>query len=284
MKNSLSDSINTHAFPKLFFLFPSLLRLYHKVVFVSTLRNWYCARGIKKILKSAAGNFTLLDAGCGAGDYLIPAAKKHPSASFTGIDRAESNISVCNNYIVKKQINNCSFLNDDIDNLNSRPQFNYILCLTVLQYLDDDEAVLNRFYNALLPDGKLLLYVPVNYKSYFRFYEKFRNNRDKNSYDAVQGIKRKYKDNEILEKLSGANFKIVKSEFTYGTPGKMAFEIHSYFLHLIQSVSLIFVPLILLFYIPLIFPFTVLLNLADYFSGQKTGNGLLILAQKNPQN
>lgn len=280
MKNKLSSSINSHSFPKIFFLFPFFLRLYHKAVYFTTLRNWYCKSAINKALPLNNTKFSLLDAGCGAGDYLIPLAKKFPNSILTGIDHAKSNIDVSRNYTEKKRITNCLFINDDLERVNLNSKFDVVICITVLQYIENDFDLLVKFNSLLTPGGKLLLYSPVNYISFFSFYKKLQANAKAANYDQIHGIKRRYTERVICDKIIKAGFKISSKKFSYGTFGKIAFEVHSVFLSLIQSISILLVPLVAVVYFLSVFPAVLLLNIIDYLMENITGNGIFITAIK----
>jgi len=282
MSARLSDSINTHSFPGIFFAFPLLLRFYHFVVFITTLRNWYCYKKIRDAVGMADKNFTLLDAGCGAGDYIIPLARKFPFASFAGVDKAEGNIQVLLNFVKKRNAGNCSFVNANIESLTGTECYDFILCITVLQYIKYDEEALKSFYRMLKPGGKIFLYSPVNYKRFFSFSDVKNSFCVKRNYDYVQQIERLYSAEELLKKVTDAGFNISSVEYAYGLFGMIAFEIHSAFLLLIKSTGFLFAPFIAMIYLPVVFPVTLIFYLIDYFSNNKTGNGTLISAEKNP--
>jgi ubiquinone/menaquinone biosynthesis C-methylase UbiE len=282
MSARLSDSINTHSFPRVFFTFPLLLRFYHFVVFITTLRNWYCYKTIRRAIGKVNKNFTLLDAGCGAGDYIIPLARKFPSASFTGVDKAEGNIHTLLNFVKKRKTGNCSFVNANIESLTSTECYDFLLCITVMQYIKYDEEALKSFYSLLKPGGKIFLYSPVNYKRFFSFSAVRNPFCVKRNYDYVQQIERLYSAEELIKKVTDAGFNIASVEYAYGLFGMIAFEIHSAFLLLIKSTGFLFAPIIAMIYLPVVFPVTLIFNLIDYFSDNKTGNGTLISAEKNP--
>lgn len=280
MKNKLSSSINSHSFPKIFFLFPFLLRLYHKAVYFSTLRNWYCNSEIKKALPPTDSKFSLLDAGCGAGDYLIPLSEKFPNSLFTGIDQAKSNIDISRNFAYKKRINNCMLIHDDLERITLTSKFDIVICITVLHYIENDFDLLIKFNSLLTSGGKLLLYSPVNYISFFSFYKKLQAKAKATNYDQIRGIKRRYTEKEICEKIIQAGFKISSKKLSYGTFGRIAFEVHTVFLSLIQSISVLLVPFVAVVYFLSVFPAVLLLNIIDYLKENVTGNGIFITAIK----
>ena len=70
-----------------------------------------------------------------------------------------------------------------------------IICLNVLEHIQEDEEALSYMYNTLVKDGKLLLLVPA-FKCLF------------GGVDLLVGHCRRYQKKELREKLTRAGFKI----------------------------------------------------------------------------
>ncbi|MFO7447554.1 MAG: hypothetical protein R6W90_14380, partial [Ignavibacteriaceae bacterium] len=92
MMFNIASMINSHSYPGIYYRFPVLLRVHHFIANVTTLRNWYVKPVVSRILKTLPVSFKLYDAGCGAGDIIIPFLSKYPSSFFTGADKIYDNI------------------------------------------------------------------------------------------------------------------------------------------------------------------------------------------------
>ena len=108
---------------------------------------------------------SLLDIGCGTGDFLQVAKTNH--WDVFGIEPNEQARSIAN-----KKTNNVVF---DIDELSKfeASSFNVITLWHVLEHLPNLEEQISIFKKLLKPDGVLIIAVP-NYKSYdARYYKNF---------------------------------------------------------------------------------------------------------------
>ena len=77
-------------------------------------------------------------------------------------------------------------------------QIDTILCSNVLEHLDDDEAVLGRFRESLVPGGHCVIVVPAGRWLYCGM-------------DRELGHRRRYTRQELLEKMAAAGFDVVFS-------------------------------------------------------------------------
>jgi SAM-dependent methyltransferase len=85
------------------------------------------------------------------------------------------------------------------DPLGAR-RFESILCLNVLEHLQDDDAMLRRFHDHLEPGGRLMLLVPAHRALY-------------GAVDEVVGHHRRYSRPELKEKLEEAGFLVTRLRY-----------------------------------------------------------------------
>lgn len=242
------------------------------------LRRWYVLKSLRSLLRQSKKLNYVLDAGFGEGQFLFPAALKHKSVQFMGVDRLADNIAFGNKLINHLHIKNCSLIQSSLESLQVSTPVDVILCVGVLQYTDDDVLVLQKLHDALNTDGTLLLYVPINQTIYTRFYQYLQQKFT--HYDEVQQKKQQYTTHSITQKLNQAQFNITYTALTNDKYGALAHELYNSFLLLIFNTNLlssILFTAVLLF----IYPIILGLMIIDYFSNNKKGNGILILAQKN---
>ena len=130
---------------------------YHKVRAISLKRK------LKLINSFQSESKTLLDIGCGTGDFLETALKDH--WNITGIEPNESARQIANS-----KTHNSVFETEELSKL--KPQsFDVITLWHVLEHLPDLENHTALFKSLLKPNGTLVIAVP-NYKSYDADYYK----------------------------------------------------------------------------------------------------------------
>src|SRR6266540_2072355 len=83
-----------------------------------------------------------------------------------------------------------------------------VMCLNVLEHIEDDEAVLRRFHDALSPRGRVLLIVPAMRMLY-------------GTIDETIGHFRRYERDELSAKLRRAGFQVEEARYInlIGVPG-----------------------------------------------------------------
>ncbi len=102
----------------------------------------------------------LLDAGCGTGVNIL---RLHSQVrSIVGIDYASGSVERCRKRLQALGVNNVSLFVAGISEIPfASGSFDKILCLSVLQYIDDGEVrkTLREFARLLSPGGEVILHV-----------------------------------------------------------------------------------------------------------------------------
>jgi SAM-dependent methyltransferase len=145
---------------------PSLSEVYLKI-FGIPLAKYFRFINTQKILKPInLNNKKILDAGCGIGDFSLYLAGK--GAITIGIDMDEKKIFFANQVAKEYQLN-AMFLSRELVNEVSDTEESYdgILCLAVLEHIENDVDLLMDFQRILKPNGFLLLDVPSKYRRTF---------------------------------------------------------------------------------------------------------------------
>ncbi len=105
-------------------------------------------------------NETLLDAGCGTGINIV---RLHSRVrSVIGIDYTEGSVERCRRRVQKQNIENAQLYVGSISEIPLPDRsVDKIICLSVLQYLDDNEVrqVLRQFARVLVSGGAVILHV-----------------------------------------------------------------------------------------------------------------------------
>lgn len=262
-----------YQYPSFVRKFPSLVKLVYGLNYLTQLRKWYVVREWKSVLSSLPAPFTVVDFGCGEGQYIVPLTRKFTSSTFIGADYHPPSVELMGLFAIPNLSG--KLINLESDHLKEEADIG--LCVGVLQYIDKDDIALENMYKSLGDNGQLLLYVPINGKFITRLYtiifQKFEQ------YESVNNRKRVYTEKEIIQKTETAGFAIRKKIYTYGTAGKLSHELLNSCTTLIVSGNYL-LKIIAGICVILFYPVVLLLMVVDYFSNKFDGNGVLLILKK----
>jgi 2-polyprenyl-3-methyl-5-hydroxy-6-metoxy-1,4-benzoquinol methylase len=116
---------------------------------------------LARMLPATAGR--ALDVGCGTGIFSQYLA--HKGWNVTGIDASSEMIEEARNYELRianyELRGKIDFQNYALESFDEVPNsFDLILSLSMLEYVEDDEAAIQTFYELLKPGGLLVVSVP----------------------------------------------------------------------------------------------------------------------------
>ncbi len=279
----ISQLLDWHDYPALFYRFPILVRCVYTVNHILTLRNWYVRRALRKIEKSQSVGFSFLDAGCGMGEFALGVAKRHSHARVEGIDFTASNEPLANLIAKSMNLTNIKFYQGDLTGLRADRQYDLILCNSSLQFIKEDSLALHNLYTALKRTGVLLLYVPVTYRRYLPWSETLERKYLSDFYYKYHDdfLMHRYTSDEVLRKIQQEGFNIRSTEYAYGVCGAIAFELYSLILVGVKRFPIIWTILLVIIFACIVFPIQLLLMLIDFIIPKSIGNGVLIAAVKD---
>lgn len=277
MGNHLLGAVTEHRFPPVFFRHPRLLGLVHLLMRATTLRVWYVRRAFRELLGGLQQPFTVVDAGCGCGDYLLPAARRYPACRFVGVDRAEDNVGVARAYARARGIGNAAFVHDRVETYAFPAPVDAIACVVVLYLVGDDRALLGRFFDALRPGGRLLLYESVYNRRVLPFYDAWLARFE--PYDVVQQRRRVYTPEAVRQKLEDAGFEVESARYAYGTAGRLYHEVYNLSMHVLLGAHWVLYPVLVPLFAALM-PLFWLLMVLDFAGRRTSGNGMLVVARR----
>ena len=144
--------------------FPFLRILFYKTLDLMFLRSWYVRRELREIRKRfAVSNIVIYDAGSGFGQYTYFMATKFKPCNILSVDVKEDWINDCKEFFNQKEISNVSFAIEDLTSINHENKFDLIVCVDVMEHIQDDVTVFQNFYKALKKAGYLLINSPSIY-------------------------------------------------------------------------------------------------------------------------
>lgn len=277
--NLIGNLINSHKYPDIFRDWPIFLKAFQGLVHLITLRNWYVSKSLTRLIEKRNDNFVFYDAGCGSGDFLIRLAEKYKKGKFFGVDLIAENISTLQCYIEKKEIWNVKCKIGNISEYKLNEKADFILVNTVLQLVENDKQTIDQLKTQLKEDGFLIIYVPLKPSRFFPFYNKTVNKFFiKENYSSHQANKAQYSSQEIINIIESSGLQVTHKKFSYGTFGKIYYEIYN-FLLLLMKKNLLLLPItffIILMISPVLFSFMII----DFYSNIQDGNGFLLVAKK----
>jgi 2-polyprenyl-3-methyl-5-hydroxy-6-metoxy-1,4-benzoquinol methylase len=205
---------------------------------------------------------TILDAGCGLGLYSFYLAKKFPHANIDACDIDSKLIETGKRILKDLNLSNVNIFQLDISLLSEIDKYDLIICMDVIDQIEDDSNIISRFYKALKKGG--ILYLTIPHKRHIkRYFTKFEWISDK------RHVRDGYTESEIISLLENNGFKIKRLKNVWGFFGEGSMEL--YMLALLHLP----LPLVALYFLSLL-PISSL----DMICRNKKGYGLVVIAQK----
>ncbi len=260
---------------------PVLRKIFYRLLDLLLLRSWHIRKEIKLWEKTANGKQHILDAGSGFGQYDYYLASRNKNWQIKGLDVKQEQIDDCNDFFGKINLNNASFGFGDLTKLSEKEQYNMILCVDVMEHIEEDELVLKNFHNALKDGGMVLISTPSDKGGsdvHHHDHDDHHENDGTHSF-IDEHVRDGYGLDEIRDKMKRAGFTKTKAYYQYGIPGKFAWKLSMKYPIIMLNTSYAFF-IILPFYYIITFPFALILNWLDVKLKHKSGTGLVALAWK----
>ncbi len=252
---------------------PVLRILFYKILNLMFLRSWYVRRELKNIRNIFKDkNISIYDAGTGYAQYSYFMAKKLQPNNIYSVDVKKEWIADAEDFFKQRAIKNVKFGVEDLTQINYKNKFDLIVCVDVMEHIEDDVKVFQNYYNALKNDGFLLINTPSIY-----------GGSDVHEDDEESFIGEHARDGysfeDLKSKLEPIGFKIFQSIYTYGFWGDKAWRLGIKFPMQLLNISKLFL-ILLPFYYLVTLPFTLLMMYLDYTSENKIGSGINFIARK----
>lgn len=249
-----------------------LKKTFYRMLDILLLRAWYVHKEIRFIRKQVGAEAQVLDAGAGLGQYVWYMLKRNPGWDISAVDISEEHVSSGNAFLEKARKYRGRFDQMDLTKLNATEEFDFILCVDVMEHIEDDQQVLEHFYRALRSGGYLLISTPsdqggsdVHHEGESSFIE--------------EHVRDGYNMIDLEEKLQQAGFQCVNARYTYGWPGNIAWRLSMKIPIQLLNVHKLFLLLLPLYYLP-VMPIALLFNMLDTMLYHKKGTGLIVRARK----
>jgi SAM-dependent methyltransferase len=129
----------------------------------------------------------VLEVGCGTGVVLAELQRLFPTGQITGLDLFEEGLS-----FARRRFQG-TLVQGDVFTHTFDEQFDVVGAFDVIEHLDDDQAILSRFWQQIRPGGYVLLTVPAHQGLWSYF-------------DEVAHHRRRYDVKGLTQKLTAAGF------------------------------------------------------------------------------
>ncbi|MEE4177462.1 MAG: class I SAM-dependent methyltransferase [Bacteroides sp.] len=248
-------------------------KVFYHLLDILLLRTWHVHKALRIFARiKPTGRVQVLDAGSGFGQYTYYMARKNPEWDVLALDVKAEEIAACRAFFKKAGLNNAQFREGDLTIYRQEKAFDLILSVDVMEHIEPDEQVFSNFFYSLREGGMLLISTPSDQGG------SDVHDPEEESFIG-EHVRDGYGKQEIEEKLKGAGFSKVETQYTYGIPGKISWKFSMKYPILLLGVSKWFL-ITLPVYFLLVMPFALLLNALDVQKSHKTGTGLLVKAYK----
>jgi SAM-dependent methyltransferase len=257
-----------------FFTGPAVMRkILYALLDLLLLRAWHIKRALKKISRSLPADSSVLDAGSGFGQYTWRMSRINPKWNIRAVDINSEHVDDCNKFFGKAGFSGrVAFEICDLTALNETGKYNLILCVDVMEHIEDDVKVFRNFHSSLKDDGFLLISTPSDQGG------SDVHGEDEESF-IDEHVRDGYGTGAIKEKLMQAGFRDIGVSYTYGRPGNISWRLSmKYPVKMLNRSYAFFI--LLPFYYVIFFPVCLCLNFLDLYMTHKTGTGLLVTARK----
>jgi SAM-dependent methyltransferase len=264
IKNSLGKVFNHYA---------PLRKLFYNLLDLLLLRAWHIKRELRIIRNRIGDKATVLDAGSGFGQYSYFMTRL---SKFWVIRGAEINATqVADNNHFFRQIRESGrvrFFQADLTQYKEESFYDLIVCVDVMEHIEDDVKVFQNFHASLKPNGMVLISTPSDKGG-----SDVHDDDDKSFID--EHVREGYNMSDIKEKLKYAGFSRIEARYSYGKPGSVSWRLSMKYPITLLNISKLFFILLPFYYI-ITFPFCLIMNYMDLTHYHETGTGLVVKAWK----
>ncbi len=248
-----------------------LRKIFYLLLDLMFLRSWHVRKKVKELYPSGKV-MDILDAGMGFGQYTYFMAKRFPDSKILAIDVKEDQVADCKYFFSECGYGNVTVETGDLTTMTYSDEFDFILCVDVMEHIVEDELVFRNFSNALKKGGRLLVNTPSNL-----------GGSDADSEDDESFIEEHarlgYSKEDISEKIDRAGMKVESFSYTYGKYGTISWRFGIKYPILMAGASKLFILLLPIYYLFTLW-FVLILMWLDVNTDNKEGTGVLVVSIK----
>jgi len=254
--------------------FRFLRTLFYKLLDLFFLRSWY----VRDILREYGteldhqGEWKLLDAGSGFGQYDRFILQEFRNVRVKAIDVKSDYLQDSKQYFEQEIRNNrIDFEQADLLEISYSQKFEFVICIDVLEHIEEDRKVMENIHHALKPGGYFLMHSPSIYSE---------EDADGDDSFVDEHARVGYSKEDLGEKLEKAGFELTDVAYTYGSKGHLAWELLiKYPMLWLTKIKLWALPLMAVYYL-FTLPVGLFLMFLDLRDENQRGTGIYALGRK----
>lgn len=251
-----------------------LLRsLFYRLLDLFFLRSWY----VRRLLRTHGPRldkhrWKLLDAGCGFGQYDHFILRTFRNVTVKAVDVKADYLDDCRSFFRKEiEKGRIEFEQLDLLELEEDAQHDFVLCVDVLEHIEEDVEVMKRLQKALKAGGLLLMHSPSHFAE---------EDAGEDSTFVDEHARTGYSKEEIVRKLHSAGFDKAEAHYTYGRWGHLAWEVLiKYPMLALNSAGMLALPFLIVYYALTLIPGWLLMKM-DMRKSNRKGTGIYAIAEK----
>jgi 2-polyprenyl-3-methyl-5-hydroxy-6-metoxy-1,4-benzoquinol methylase len=252
---------------------PFLRKIFYRLLDLLLLRSWHIHKEFKLFLNTLENKkLEILDAGMGFGQYTYYMAKKLPQSNILAVDVKEEQVEDCNQFFRSIGYKNVKAEVEDLTKYVKEDSFHFVLCVDVMEHIEEDVLVFENICKSLKKGGMLLISTPSDQGG------SDVDNNDGQSF-IEEHVRDGYNIKEIEEKLKRGGFSKVEARYSYGISGNISWRISMKYPIKMLGVSKLFFIVLPLYYL-VFYPFAFLFNYLDTNLHHEKGTGLIVKAWK----
>jgi SAM-dependent methyltransferase len=257
---------------KVFNQSPVTRKIFYFLLDLLLLRTWHIHRELRKWKSTVSSSPLILDAGSGFGQYSHFMSRLFPSSSILGVDVKEEQVADCNAFFTALGKRQVKFEIADLTTFRQPETYDLVLCVDVMEHIEEDVKVLTNYCQSLKKGGMLLISTPSDQGG-------SDVHEDGETSFIEEHVRDGYNVEDMRQKLVTAGFSRSEIRYSYGTPGKISWRLSmKYPMALLNTTQLFFVFLPLYYLITM--PVCLALNWLDVRMNHATGTGLVVKAWK----
>ena len=257
---------------------PVFQKLFYRLLDMFFLRAWYVKREVRHLFNARPTDqpIRVLDAGTGFGQHAYFIARTFPQAQVLAVDIKQDYLDNARLFFDQTpQAGQVKTAYENLTDLQATGPFDFILSVDVMEHIEDDRLVFGHFARVLRSGGHVLINTPSDLGG---------SDVDEEGDESFieEHVRDGYNRDELEGKLRDAGLTPVRSMYTYGRYGSLAWRLLIKRPILMLGASWVFL-LVLPFYYLIALPLGLILNWQDMQHENVVGTGLLVIAQKTAQ-
>lgn len=253
-----------------------LRTVFYRLLDLFFLRGWYVRAILRKIWRKTYrehSEWKVLDAGCGFGQYDRFILRNFKNVRIKSVDVKQDYLDDCITYF-KKDIENrkIDFEYADLLDYNHKSEFDTVVCVDVLEHIEDDVRVMTNLADSLKKGGYFIMHSPSHLAQ---------KDAGEDEFFVEEHARAGYSKEELEQKLRKAGFESIDLRYTYGPIGHAGWIILiKYPMLWLNKGGLWILPALLIYYIVTLIPGLLLLRL-DMMFRMDEGSGICAVARKS---